>query len=296
MSTATANDTQPIVRRANLDFGLEEDIPRHWFGGDAFKSRFFDAMSLLFPEGEKFFIDCVRDYKAEVTDPELIQEVKDFTFQEGQHSMVHIRYNNHLERQGINVPAIMEQQRRMIGWTRKKFPRKNTLAETAAAEHITAMMAEYILGHPEDMGEADPRIRAIYFWHAIEETEHKAVAFDVLQKVAGAGYFTRIFGLIAETILFPFFIFQIMRHMFRRDGFNRRERLKLWSKGLWWLYGPPHGLFVRMLPTYLSYYKPGFHPWQNKTSRAFDHWLTEYENHDHDPIAASNRFIGAIGK
>ncbi len=50
-----------IVPRKGPDFGLDGDIPRHWFGGDAFKTRFFDAMSLLFPEGEKFFIQCVRD-------------------------------------------------------------------------------------------------------------------------------------------------------------------------------------------------------------------------------------------
>lgn len=292
MTQAQSHHNQPIVRRAGLDFGLDEDIPRYWFGGDAFKTRFFDALSLLFPEGEKFFIDCARDYKDEVTDPELIREVKDFTFQEGQHSMVHIRYNNHIERQGIDVPAIMEKQRRMIAWTRETFPRKNTLAETAAAEHITAMMAEFVLNNPEDLREADPRIRAIYFWHAIEETEHKAVAFDVLQRVAKAGYFTRISGLAVETALFPYFIFQIMRHMFRRDGFSRREQFKLWRKGLWWLYAPPNGIFVRMLGTYLSYYKPGFHPWQNPTSRAFDDWLADYEHYDGDPVAASNRFIG----
>jgi predicted metal-dependent hydrolase len=179
----------------------------------------------------------VRDYKHQVTDPELIEEVKDFTFQEGQHSRVHRRYNDRLKAQGVKVDKIEQNQRELIAWSRSKFPRKNTLAETAAAEHITAMMAEFILDNPAEMRQADPRICAIYFWHAIEETEHKAVAFDVLQKVAGAGYFTRIMGLVVETFLFPFFIFQIMRHMLRVDGFTRGQRLKLWAKGLWWLYG-----------------------------------------------------------
>lgn len=283
-------DTAEIVRRANLDFGLEEDIPRYWFDGDPFKSRFFDAMSMLFPEGERFFIECVRDYKAQVTDPEMIEQVKDFTFQEGQHSQVHIRYNDRLARQGVAVQRSMQKQRDMIEWTRRKFPSKNTLAETAAAEHITAMMAEFLLNNSDEFANADSRIRAIYFWHAIEETEHKAVAFDVLQKVAGAGYFTRILGLLVETVLFPYFIFQLMRHMFEVDELDNKWRV--WGRGLWWLYGP-RGMFVRMLPTYLRYYKPGFHPWQQKTSSEFDRWLAEYEHFEHDPVAASDRFMAA---
>ena len=82
-----------IVQRKGPDFGLDGDIPRWWFGNDPFKTRFFDAMSLLFPEGERFFIECVRDYRDQISDPVLLGQVKDFTFQEGQHGMVHTAYN-----------------------------------------------------------------------------------------------------------------------------------------------------------------------------------------------------------
>ena len=43
----------PIVPREKLNFGLDGDIPKYWFGGDPFKSRFWDALSLIFPPGEK---------------------------------------------------------------------------------------------------------------------------------------------------------------------------------------------------------------------------------------------------
>lgn len=280
-----------IIRRSDLDFGLDdEDIPRYWYEGDPFKTRFFDAMSLLFPEGEKFFIACVRDYKDQVEDPELAEQVKDFTFQEGQHGMVHTRFNQRLERQGVNVPKILEEQKKFIAMARSNLPSKFTLAETAAAEHMTAIMAESILNNPDRLKNADPRIRAMYYWHAIEETEHKAVAFDVLQKVAGAGYFTRIGGMLAETIIFPLFIFVNMAHMFRVDGLE--SKWKIWFKGLWWLYGP-RGVFTRMLPAYFRYYLPGFHPWKKKPSPAFNRWLTEYEHRGGDPVAATDRFIAA---
>jgi len=283
-------DETDIVRRAGLDFGLDENIPKYWHSNDAFKTRFFDALSLLFPEGEKFFIDCVRDYKDQVSDPQLQAKVKDFTFQEAQHSMVHRRYNDRLGEQGVSVAAIESEQRRLFAKVRKWLPAKFTLAETAAAEHITAIMAEFLLGNAELFKDADPRIRAIYFWHAIEETEHKAVAYDVYKTVAKGGYFTRISGMLSETVLFPYFTFQLMAHMFRVDGVKNKPLV--WAKGLWWLYGP-RGVLTRMLPAYLRYYRPGFHPWQYATSPAFKRWLENYDNAARDPIAASDNFVAA---
>jgi predicted metal-dependent hydrolase len=87
----------PIVPREKLDFDLEGDIPKYWFGGDAFKTRFFDAMSTIFPEGERYFISCVRDYRDQVSDPKLLAEIKDFMRQEGQHGIVHMTYNQRLK-------------------------------------------------------------------------------------------------------------------------------------------------------------------------------------------------------
>jgi uncharacterized protein len=96
MSADGSHNQYSIVPRQNLDFGLDGDIPKYWLGGDPFKTRFFDAMSTLFPEGEKFFITCVRDYRDQITDPHLQQEVKDFMRQEGAHGMVHTQFNDRL--------------------------------------------------------------------------------------------------------------------------------------------------------------------------------------------------------
>ena len=40
---------------------LEAPIARHWNGGDAFRTAYFNALSMSFPVGEQFFIDSVRD-------------------------------------------------------------------------------------------------------------------------------------------------------------------------------------------------------------------------------------------
>ncbi len=277
-----------IVPRPGPDFGLDGDIPRYWLDNDPFKTRFFDAMSLTFPEGEKFFIHCVRDFRDRITDPVLAAQVKDFIYQEGQHGMVHTRFNNRLKEQGIDVDGHLKFQKHlMFEVFRGRFSRKFTLGQTAAAEHLTALMAH---GFFESglMDKADPRIRAMYAWHAVEEIEHKAVAFDVLTRVAKAGYFTRIFSFMFTTFSFPFHVFMIMNNMFKVDGLNNRWRL--WLKGLWWLYGWG-GLYPRLMPHYLAYFLPGFHPWKFGDMEIYRRWTQAWEASSHDALAASDALV-----
>ena len=47
-----------IVRRLLID--LATPFPARWNGGDAFRSAFFNALSMSFPVGEQYFIDSVR--------------------------------------------------------------------------------------------------------------------------------------------------------------------------------------------------------------------------------------------
>ena len=282
-----------IVPRDKLQFGLDRDIPRFWLNGDPFKTRFFDALSTLFPVGERFFITCVRDFKDRVTDPKLLQDIRDFTRQEGQHSILHTQYNDRLKAQGVHVDAILAgQEKRLFQVMRGHTSRQFTLALTAASEHITAIMADAFVERPEVFEGADERIRALYVWHAMEEMEHKAVAFDVLRDAAQGSYSNRVRAMLLVTILFPFHVFRIMRHMLRVDGFTPRQRLNIWIKGLWWLY-KPGGVFMPMMGKYFRYLHPAFHPWDEPTVASYQPWMTRL-NEDGDPIAASNAlYVGA---
>src|SRR5690606_25368181 len=156
----------------------------------------------LFPVGERFFITCVRDFKDQIDDPRLQQDIKDFTRQEGQHGILHTRYNDRLQAQRIAVDMIRKgQERRLFGIIRKHFSREFTLGITAAAEHITAIMADAFVERPHIFEGSDERMRALYVWHAMEEMEHKGVAYDVLVDVAKAGYGTRVGAMLLVTLL-----------------------------------------------------------------------------------------------
>lgn len=288
----TDTPQRPMHAREKLDFQLDERIPRFWNGGDPFKTRLFDAMSLTFPIGERYFITTVRAYRDEIADPTLLKEVKDFTRQEAQHGIVHTQFNQMLEKQGLNIAWTQRVLDSKFKWQLKLWSRAFNLSYTAAAEHLTAMMCTTFFERREISETFDPRIRAMYTWHSIEEVEHKAVCFDVLTRVAKANYFTRIAGLIYFSIEYTIGVWYGINDMLKKDGFSTWQRLKMLAKGAWWLY-KPGGVFMPALGYYLSYFKPGFHPWQHKEMVHYDTWLEAF-NRTGDPIEASEHFAAEV--
>jgi hypothetical protein len=249
-------------------------------------------MSTIFPEGERYFISCVRDFRDEVTDPVLSEHIKDFIRQEGQHGIIHSQFNEHLKAQGIDVDKLEGMTRWFLfDVMRKYMPKKHTLAATAACEHLTAILAEALFARKDVMGAADPRMFAIYAWHAMEEIEHKAVAFDVMQKVAKVGYLRRIYTLMEATLGLNVHILLYTGFMLKADGFTRLQRVKMFAKGLWWVYGRK-GMFTSSARSYLRYYKPGFHPWQGDEVPSYKLWLETF-NRTGDPVKAGQAVYAA---
>src|SRR3546814_7672489 len=60
---------------------------------------------------------------------------------------------------------------------RQRPPIINLMA-TIALEHYTAMLAAIMLKDPAMYAGAEPEWGALWKWHAIEEIEHKGVAYD----------------------------------------------------------------------------------------------------------------------
>lgn len=286
-----AEQTPAIVPRKAPDFGFDDTLPKYWFANDPFKTRFFDAMSTMFPEGEKYFIESVRAYRDRITDPAMQQAVKDFTYQEAQHSIAHGLFNDRLRAQGMPVDRLEASMRAYLGFMKRRMPKSVNLANTAAAEHITAIIS-HIWTRDDIQRDSDPRMRALLYWHGVEEIEHKAVAFDVLQKVAKANYFTRVGTMAYESLSFPLSIHLFMDTMLKIDGFSAWERARMWVQGLRWLYGPG-GLGHSLLSAYLSYYRPDFHPWQEGQMDTYHAWRRVYEETG-DPLAAAAAAVSPI--
>lgn len=282
---------EQIVPRKDLNFGLDEDIPKYWLDNDPFKTRVFDGVQMTFPDGERYFISSVRNYKKDITDPELLQEVKDFMMQEGQHGKVHTDYNDRLRKQGLPVDRMLAFTKKILNRRLEKLPRAYNIAMTSALEHFTAMMAETFFSKKEVMANADPRVRAMLAWHAIEEMEHKAVAFDVMKKVGKVGYGVRCLAMAHAMFAFTLHTFMSTWYLLKVDGFTGWQRIKIFSKGLVWLFGP-NGVYTRLIPHLLAYFKPGFHPWQQRTVHNYQVWLNAY-NDSGDPMLAGEAMYQA---
>lgn len=280
--------SHPIIPREKLDFGLGGDIPKYWCGGDPYQSRFWDALSIIFPPGEKFFMMCVRDFRDRVTDLKLLDDIQGFNRQEAQHTLVHRQDNDRLRRQGVDVDRLTKYVDRLLNdQYRGRYSPEYTLAITSALEHFTSIIAHSLFDKRDVMGQADHRVRAMYAWHAIEEVEHKGVAYDVMNDYAKVGYFKRVWALAHASVMFPATIFWVQRELLKHDGFSFMERAKLLAKGTVWLF-KPGGLLQPMAKHYWTYYKPGYHPWEEVDQYGYDEWLRAF-NSSNDPVKASEQ-------
>lgn len=274
-----------ITTRSGLDFGITKDIPKFWFDGDPFKSRLFGVHSLITPSGEGFFIRCLRAYKDQIFDQQLKDDVKKFIFQEGQHSIQHGVSNERFKAQGIDVDTIENKLQKEADETGSRLSKKFAMAVTAAFEHITTITSYTVLEKPEFFARADPHIYSLYAWHCVEEFEHRSVCFDVMQNVAGAGYFTRVIALLTATMIFQGQVMRFMNMFLRHDGFTFWQRMGIWLRGLKWLYGR-NGYLRSQLKLYLAYFHPQYHPSKFREESGYNRWLREFEQ-SNEPLMAS---------
>jgi len=287
VNTTNGTPKNDIVVREKLDFKLDDSIPRYWMNNDPYLTRFFDGVCATFPEGERYFISSVRQLRNRVTDPKLLQEVKDFMRQEGQHGIVHTEFNQILQEQGMPIEALLAYQKKIFAWQLENFSPEYNLAITAACEHITALMAECFFAKTETMAGADYRVRAMLAWHSVEEMEHKAVAFDVM-KTAQISYAVRASAMVYLTAHFTLESLRHTHDFLKADGFTLRERINFARKGLPKVFGRK-GLLAPMAKSWFDYFRPSFHPWQHPAITQYQVWLDTFAQTG-DPIKAGEAF------
>lgn len=272
MSTRKPRNAIMPIRR-DLKFGLPAERIADWNQGNVHLSHFMNTLSIVFPVGERFFIQSVRNYRDRITDPELKAAVTAFIGQEAMHGREHEEYNEALF---ARVPAAARFEKLIgsfLGFLQRRLPKSSQLSVTIALEHFTAILADGLLKDPRILENADPRFAALWRWHALEETEHKSVAFDVWETVMGRGtgaYLQRSSGLLAATIVFWALITPAYLNVLRHEG--KLTDFASWRVFLSHAFGEIGFLRKRIGP-WFDYFRPSFHPWDHDNR----HFLEEME-------------------
>ncbi len=269
----TSNPGQHIpTRRMNFDDSTAT-VPKHFArDGDLIASHLAAGLSAVFPDGEDFFVKSVRHFRDQITDPDLKRQVGGFIGQESVHGREHRVLNDRLAELGYPVKQVewLTRQGLAIRW--KLAPAKSSLAMTAALEHFTATLAELILSdHEARELFGDDTVKNLFLWHALEESEHKAVAFDVYKAVGGSerlrvwtmnlmryGFVLGMSANVAASLLLDKETYKPGK---LRKSLGRLRKSPLLTRKLW--------------NQLKDYNRPDFHPNQSEHTGLAEHWREE---------------------
>lgn len=269
-------DGNPAVPIRHMDFGFDKSpMNPHFYDDNAFASAFFMAFSAMIPQGERFFIEAVRHYRKRIDDPELQARVTGFIGQEAMHGKEHDAANNAYSRMGYPVIRMDRLTRDGLRRLSKVLPKPARLSATVALEHYTAIISEYVLGSAAVHEKFDRQTGDFVLWHMMEETEHKAVAYDVYEKYVGS-YALRAGTMIPATVILIAALASMQMMLMVSEGSLRNPRLwRQHLRGFAMIYGP-RGLFGTVAPKILDYFKPGFHPNHHDTTALLEKFQEKF--------------------
>jgi hypothetical protein len=270
---STPADIQVPARDIRFDVSSAKN--GHWLGGDPVGTAVFNALSLTFPEGERMFMDAVKNYRKDLSG-KLAEDVRGFIAQEAIHSREHHQLNQLVDRERYPVSEIeaLVKERTNEARSRGRMP---MLMATIALEHFTAMMADMLAENLSIFDGAPSELERLWRWHAMEETEHKGVAFDVFVHATRhwsplRRYMRRVIAMALITYMFTRNITTYAARLLEADGYSPQEARKAVKKFLW----RNPGIFSKGWRTYFSWYRPGFHPWDHDNRALIARWKQDF--------------------
>lgn len=280
-TTASTLKASFPVRRMDFEF---QQVPRYWAGNDAGITHFMTALSALFPDGEKFFVDSTRAVRKhpKLADLQIQKEISAFIGQEAMHSKEHVAFNAAAQAYGYDVRSLENMTDTVIqtsvntvlklfkpfGFTRDTIG----LTGTCALEHFTATIASELLRNPDIQAMFnDETMYQLWMWHAVEENEHKAVVFDVYQTLYGKGlkaYGQRALAMSLAMVILFFTQSYFTARLLKQDNKLTFKDTKYMIK---FMYGRK-GFITRQIPELLAFFKPNFHPNDFDTDSLLASW------------------------
>lgn len=242
-----------------LHFTFPESCPPFWNDNSPNKTYFFNTLGVLSPSFERLFILSVLKYRKPLKGSHLEKPMRAFLGQEAHHDHQITRFNQWVEQHHqYGIETLDASNIKFCKALNKRCSPLFQLAMTMGAEHIIAVLSDFNLSDTFWFENADPQISALWRWHAIEEIEHKSVAFDVYHEVCGS-YWIKISAMIVVTsVIFGMWL-RVWFAFAKRD--KQINKLSFWKETFVFLIGKP-GVLRRLFVEILKYFHPSFHPWQ----------------------------------
>jgi predicted metal-dependent hydrolase len=258
-------------------FGRNAPQARGWMGGDPIATAFYNALSITFPKGEAFFIESVKAFRAGAPE-KLEREIKAFVVQEVIHSREHVSFNKRIADAGYDLTILEQQVTDSLELTKGR-PEILNLCVTMALEHYTAILASQFLTDADAFKGADQEQINLWKWHAIEEIEHKGVAYDTwLHATRDWTRFKRwkVKSIMMLLVTKNFWTnrFHGMLELLAQDGITGWQAK---ARVLWYLLGTP-GPLRRLLKPWAAFFLPGFHPWNHDDRNLIASVDSQYED------------------
>jgi predicted metal-dependent hydrolase len=269
----TMNSEGRVVRPRRIRFSYPAgSLDRHYVQGDLVMSHLIAYLSGTFPEGEEFFVRSVKRFADRIADPDLKRRVQGFVGQELTHGREHRILNERLHAMGYRTDRVELVTKRVLSWYERVLAPQTCLAVTAALEHFTAVAAETLLTDERAqalLGETE--VRSMLLWHAVEESEHRSVAFDVFRAVGGSER-RRITAMRVITITFTtsIIVSTIISLLQDRAAYNPIRTVRSFA-------ALRHSPFLtrEVLHRLNQYGRTGFHPDDVDNTALLDHWTAE---------------------
>lgn len=266
MNTALATNQKIVRRNVELSYDANKNYSFYYEENPVVTSLFV-VLSAMFSPGEMFFIESIRNVRNQIKDEKLLEDIRAFIAQEAFHSREHKTLNNHLIHS--NYPEVIEIEAKTKARLDKlrKLSTVEQVAATVVMEHYTATLARLLLTDQLIKRKTTQESRNLWEWHALEELEHKSVAFDVLNAIGGNSSKNRKLALARVTKLIMPIMFEYWIKILKRKDI--RFSLKQLKDGVFLGFGGVNrlGILSKAFVDMLDVRNENFNPLHMQTEQ-----------------------------
>lgn len=245
------------VRARKTHFEFPATTPRWWVGGSPTRTHVMNSLHMFLPAFERMIMRTVLDHIVPMLDdPELVKQARGLAGQEASHSRAHERFLDNLRAQGYQIDRFLA----FTEWAfedllEKRLGPRMAISVVSGFEHYTDILVLLVL-QGDFLDGCDPALHELLTWHAAEEVEHNAIAWQVLEAIGG-GYGLRMVGSVVSLATILGVVLAGTLLLLGQDRLLTERRT---LRELLEFFVTKHHVVQDVVKLFLHYARPGYRP------------------------------------